>query len=128
MADHSITRETMLDSLHEIRLPVDAPGGLLADVTAAAGLGLILALILGFLIPIFTTARAKGALTPDLSARIIALRELPEQERVLALLYLAREVTPAVVVGNDNSIYHRDGLPDAASLEGALLKAAHVDA
>ncbi|PUB19427.1 hypothetical protein [Yoonia sediminilitoris] len=128
MADHSITRDTMLQSLHDIRLPADAPGGLWAELAAAAGLGLALALVFSFLIPLFTRPRAQSDAAPDLAADIAALHALPQDAYQLELLRLVRAHAPALLGPDPQKIYAPEGFPDARALEKKLLETVQADA
>ena len=120
MADPLISHETILASLHDIRLPTEAAGGLLAEVAVAIGLGFLCAGVLGFVIPVFA-GRRRPEVGRTLVERVADLRHLPDEARAMALLHLMRSATPETMPKDRTTLYAADGFPTAAELETALL-------
>lgn len=120
MADRALTEEAVLAGLQDIRLPVDAPGGILAELLVVIGLGLLLALVLGMALRTLSRPRARTPGSATLADRMARLSDLPDTERRLALLHLLKEVRPDAFKRLAAGLYRADGLPDAAMLEKAL--------
>ncbi|WP_102106557.1 hypothetical protein [Oceaniglobus roseus] len=116
----AMTRDEMLASLHGIRLPDAAAGGRLADVLVALGLGLLLAGVLGLLLPLFARRRARRDARSLLAARIAAARGLPEEERAVAMLHLLRDTAPTEAERLRARLYLPGRFPDSAELEAVL--------
>jgi hypothetical protein len=70
----------ILESLHDIRLPPDAAGGIWSDIAAAFALGLLIAWALTGLIRLFTTR--VGREHRSAVSLLEAARALPPQERL----------------------------------------------
>lgn len=117
----------MLASLHDIRLPTEAAGGLLAEVAIAIALGLLSAVALGFVMPVFARRR-RPEVEPSLNERVAALRHLPDEARAVALLHLMRSAAPETLPEDRTTLYAVDGFPTAAELETALLGGRAADA
>ncbi len=124
MADRRLTADDLLSGLNSIRLPSDAPGGLLADSAAAIGLGLLIAICLSALLP-FVTKRVSKKPSPTLNDRIEQARNLPPDDRIVALLHLLKESNPALLADLKGRIYTRGGLPDPHLLETELQRETH---
>lgn len=124
MADALITAEDLVAGLHDIRLPSHAAGGVVADVAAAAGLGLIAALFIALLVPL-VSVRLASARSEVLKDQIAALEGLSPEERGVALLRMiaARNPGSSVLSGD---LYTRDGLPSVEALEAELTGGGHV--
>lgn len=127
MADPLISHETMLASLHDIRLPTEAAGGLLAEIAVAIALGLLCAAALGFVMPAFAQRR-RPEVEPSLDERVADLRHLPDEARAMALLHLMRDAAPETLPKDCTTLYAVDGFPTAAELETALLGGRAADA
>jgi len=116
--EQSFSERTMLDSLRDIRLPTDAPGGALADLLTCVGLaGLaawicVLALRLCFRPRDTTPVKSLSQQVKDISA-------LPEPERRVALLHLLRQHAPARYEALSDALY-RPGQLDLARLEAEV--------
>ena len=111
--------EALLAGLHDVRLPVEAAGGAPAEILAALGLGLLLALCLAPAIRALTRPRQAPA-ADDLAARLAALDALPAERRRDALLRLVAEHRPQTLRAIEPAIYRPDGLPSAEALEAEL--------
>ncbi|SFD63191.1 hypothetical protein [Roseivivax sediminis] len=109
----AITEEALHAGLRDIHLPLNAPGGLVAELFAALALGLALALILGLLLRTLTARRAGMPAEAPLDA-------LPDEARRLALLRLLRERAPERYAEIAASLYRPGGLPEAAELQAEL--------
>lgn len=126
MTEGVLTHSDVVAGLHDIRLPVDAAGGLTADVLAAIGLGLLAAYLLSFLIPLLSTSR--HAPVKSLRERVAELADLPENSRTLALLHLLKEIAPERAAKLAEGIYAQGGMPSVDMLEAAIDDAGGVDA
>ena len=114
MADPALSDAAMLAGLRDIRLPPDAAGGIVADLLAATGLGLLLAVLLGWgLSRLRLAPRRPGPGT----ARAVALT--PDQRR-LALLHDLKARRPEVFARYAPTLYRAGGLPESEELERAL--------
>lgn len=118
--------ETLLAGLQDIRLPADAPGGLLAEMLAVLGLALGLALLVSLVLRVVLRRPERTAAPLSLSARVAALRDRPADDRVIGLLALIRTHAPGALPGLRPRIYGTGNPPAAAELEALLL--AEVDA
>jgi len=119
MATGGLTTEDLANSLQDIRLPDAAAGGLLAEILAALGVGLLLAFCVGMIVRLVSRRRSAPRLA-TLAERIVALEDLPEPERALGLLHILKERDPQAAAQYGSAIYARGGLPDAATLKAAI--------
>ncbi|MGB5558701.1 MAG: hypothetical protein WBN04_11910 [Paracoccaceae bacterium] len=119
MEKSGITVEDLIAGLQDIRLPSHAPGGMWAEILAAAGLGLLLACCVALVLPLITRRKSLPH-APTLSQRVAALSGLPEADRAVGLLHLLKQHDPEAAAQFGRKIYARGGLPDAATLEAAL--------
>lgn len=113
--DPSLTvmpREALLDALGPIRLP--ETGGVAAELALCLILGLCVGLAIDGLL-----ARRAGR-GPSLAERLAALARLRGEERRLGLLYLLRDLRPAVLRGWGDRLYRRGALPDSDEIEAEL--------
>lgn len=118
MAERALTEEAMLEGLNDIRLPGDAPGGLAADLVAAAGLGILLALAAAALLSFVTKRRpARVPMTerhePETGAG-------DEAARRRALLRRLKRENPGRYSEFARDLYRPGGLPDTAALRTIL--------
>ncbi|MEO3416453.1 hypothetical protein AAFO92_17520 [Roseovarius sp. CAU 1744] len=120
MTDRALTEEAVLAGLQDIRLPVDAPGGLLADFLLVIGLGLCLALCLGTVLRLFTSARQRARRPPTLAQQVDASKALPEEQRRIMLLHLLKTARPEAFATLSDRLYHPGGMPESTVLEAAL--------
>ena len=115
MADRALSEEAMLAGLRDIRLPPDAAGGFAAELLAAVALGLILAVVAGWMLRMLRAApRLRHAPPPQRAAALS-----PDQTR-LALLHDLKTRRPDIFARYAPSLYRPGGLPDAEELERAL--------
>ena len=116
MADRALTREAMLNGLHDIRLPAEAPGGLIAELLAIVGVALIAAIVIGLIMRSVTLPRKKPQeVSPQ--DRLTALAGLPERERQIALLHLLKSERPDAYRNLSAQLYAPGGTPDVATLQ-----------
>ncbi|WP_424985410.1 hypothetical protein [Microbulbifer sp. S227A] len=106
----------MLNGLHDIRLPADAPGGLVAELLAVIGIALAAALLIGLALRVISRPNhAETSTSP--ANRFAALRDLPAAERQIALLHLLKSEHPEAFRRLAHRLYAPGGLPDLATLE-----------
>ncbi|MFA3916354.1 hypothetical protein [Ruegeria hyattellae] len=119
MKDTALSETAMLASLRDIRLPPDAPGGMVAELAVAAGLaGLGAVLVVGFL-RLLSNRRAV-AQEPGPTDRMAALADKPEAERRVALLHLMRIHAPERYAAIRGDLYRREGGLDLKVLEAEV--------
>ena len=104
MADRALSEEAMLSGLRGIHLPPDPPGGPLAEIAAAAALGLL---------RVFTVRRPPAAAAPD-PEKILSGRNEGEQRTLLLHALKARK--PEAFHRLKSSLYRPDTPLDTASL------------
>jgi hypothetical protein len=121
MTEQSVQAEALLVALQGIRLPGDAPGGFLAEAAVAMALGLVVATGVAILLAGLSHRRPRPVSAPQVSEQIAALRQLPEENRILALLHLARREYPQVQLVPSQALYTPGVFPSAQEVEAALL-------
>ena len=127
MADRAILAEDIIAGLHDIRLPSQAAGGTIADIAAAIGLGLLLALLVGYLTSLITIQKTAPN-PPSPQDQIRAFEGLTDEDRVLQLIGLIKAYDPTAPILKDTDLYAQGGLPSIAELEAHLktLRPLHV--
>ena len=118
--------ETLLAGLQDIRLPADAPGGLLAEMLVVIGMALGLALLVSLALRVVLRRPERTAVPLSLSMQVAALRDRPADDRVIGLLALIRTHAPGALPGLRSRIYGTGTPVEPAELEALLL--AKVDA
>lgn len=118
MADPTLPNE-LLAGLQDIRLPESAPGGLIAELAAAVGVGLLISSVLSFLIPILTRKETQNR-APSLDEKLDAARQLPEAERSVSLLHMLREQDKDAVDALQKRLYGQAEFPSSQELEQQL--------
>ncbi|MBY6047200.1 hypothetical protein [Vannielia litorea] len=108
----ALTEEAVQAGLVEIRLPADAPGGLIAELAAGAGMGLGLALCIALLLRPVLRGRERPPAPASFAQRLAAADALPEEQREIALLTLWREADPSGYGAQRSQIYARGGVPE----------------
>lgn len=121
MADRALTREVMLNGLHDIRLPPEAPGGLIAELLAVVGVALIAAVLVSLIVRSVTLPR-KRATEPSPLDRLAALATLPDCDRQIALLHLLKSQRPEAFRKLSAQLYTRGGAPDISTLEAEVAR------
>ncbi len=115
MAERALTEEAMLAGLNDIRLPSSSPGGLAADLLAAAGLGIAAALLLAALLRLVTRARMARPARADPGER--ELDEGTEDACRRAALRRLKRDDPARYANLAADLYRKGGLPPLEALE-----------
>lgn len=110
----AISKDAMLNGLAPMRLPVEAPGGLWAELLLCFAVGLLAGLALDLLL------HRRGQARLSLRDRLAALTGLGAEQRRLGLLYLLHEYRPGVLRRWGDRLYRRGGLPDADEIEAEL--------
>lgn len=121
MAEDDFSKETMLEGLHDIRLPASAPGGLIAEMAVMIGVAMVCALLVSFLLPVVFRRVKPPVAEPTIADKIAAAAELPETERAIALLQLIRTQKPEAMPVTSAQLYTAYAFPSVAQLEAALL-------
>ena len=122
MNEQGITEIDFLAGLHDIRLPSEAAGGLASEILASIGVGLLLAVCIGLVLPLVTKIKSKTP-PPSLSDRIDALKLLSDEGRTIALLHLLKENNPEAAERFCSNIYSPGGIPQISMLENELMNA-----
>ncbi len=115
MAERALTEEAMQAGLNDIRLPPGAPGGIAAELLAAAGLGIAAALILAALLRLVTRVRVARPARPDPVEPEID--EGTEDARRRAALRRLKRDDPARYATLAAGLYRPGGLPAPEVLE-----------
>lgn len=127
MEGRALTIDELIAAMHDIRLPADAPGGFLAELFAAIGVGLAIALLFGWVLSKFTVRPKKQELR-TIEQRVAEVKDLTEESKVTELLHILKVVDPVRATSFSASIYERNSLPDASSIEQAIRNAQRADA
>lgn len=106
----SMSREAMLASLGDIRLPVGGPGDVLADLAGAIGLAALAAVVVVALLR-GAGSRRRVPHVPTAAERRDAIAALPGDARRVALLHLLREIAPERHAALGERLYRPDGIP-----------------
>ena len=115
MAERALTEEAMLAGLHDIRLPADAPGGLVAEVLAAGGLGVLAALVVAALVVALTRLKPATSARPDSNHGEIDSDN--DNARRLRLLHQLKTERPEAFAQLSSDLYRKGGLPEVAAIE-----------
>ncbi|SFS81144.1 hypothetical protein SAMN04488040_1901 [Sulfitobacter marinus] len=120
MTDQAMSEAAMLISLRDITLPVEAAGRSVADIVVTVGLAGVLALIIAGVLRLFSMRRpAAGS---DLRAQILAIADMPDDARRVALLHLFREAQPERYAAIKGALYQPEGGVDIATLEAEVAR------
>jgi hypothetical protein len=120
MTDQAMSESAMLISLRDITLPVDAAGGLGADIAATVGLAGVLALIIAGMLGLFSMRRRVEI--PPLRGQFLAIREMPDDARRVALLHLLKQAQPEHYAAIKGALYQPGGGVDTATLEAEVTR------
>lgn len=123
MSDRALSETAMLTSLRDIRLPVDAAGGLPADVAVTVGLAALAALIIAGTLRVLSQ-RKKPARPVSLQTRLTGLSQMPDGERRIALLHLLRAHAPDRYAALRGDLYVPGGGIDLGALEAEVRRLA----
>lgn len=119
MSERAISKEALLASLRDIRLPEAGAGDIISDLTAMIALAGVTALLFVGLFRLLSHPRLSGK---KMQAHSIA--QLPEAERRLALLHLLKDRAPDRFAELRARLYRPDSDLDTATLEAEV--ACHV--
>ncbi|QHQ36514.1 hypothetical protein [Algicella marina] len=119
MSERGLTRDDMIAAMQDIRLPAEAPGGLIADLAVAIGLGLLVALLFSAVLPL-VTRRQQPPRPPTAEESMGRLDGLPEDMRVIGLLHILRSHDPARAREFTEELYRKGPLPDAERLVASI--------
>ena len=114
MTDRPLGRDGLLAGLQDIRLPVDAPGGALAEILAAVGLGLLLAALCALALSLVTR---RGPIIPAGASLDV---DNVGQDRTSALLRELKARRPDRFAALAPRLYAPGGLPTVEELEREL--------
>jgi hypothetical protein len=120
MTDQAMSEAAMLISLRDISLPVDVAGGVVADVAVTVGLAGVLALIIAGMLRLFSMRRPAAA--SPLRGQFLAIREMPDDARRVALLHLLRQAQPERYAAIKGALYQPGGGVDIATLEAEVAR------
>ena len=123
MSERGLSEEAMLSGLRDIRLPVEAAGGTLAEFTAVVALAAAAALVLGVLVRPFSQKQALVR-EPSLLERIDALAEESEDGRRVALLHILKAHAPDRFAALHGALYRPGASLDLANLEAEVRRLA----
>ncbi|WP_372571821.1 hypothetical protein [Ruegeria jejuensis] len=121
MTETALSETAMLASLRDIRLPAEAPGGVVAELAATAGLAGLGAVLVVGLLRLLSNRRpvVQSARPID---RLAALNDKPEVERRVALLHLLRDHAPDRYAAIRGGLYRREGSVDLKALEAEVAR------
>lgn len=115
MAERALTEEAMLAGLHDIRLPADAPGGVVAEILAAGGLGILAALVLAAAVVALTRLKPVNSARTDTNP--VDTESGDDNARRLRLLHQLKTERPEAFAQLSSDLYRKGGLPEIAVLE-----------
>lgn len=118
MSGEAISEEVLQASLRDVRLPGEALGGLVAELSAALALACLAALLAGVVLRAVSRRRPPPA--APLSEAISRAEALEEPQRRLAFLHLLKTHAPERFAALKGSLYRPEGPPDTASLKADL--------
>ena len=121
MSDRALSKDAMLDSLRDIRLPSDAAGGVLSDLLMTIGLAMLAAILIGSLLRLLMVRRASGIHSSLLQA-VSELQGLSEPDKRVALLHILRKQDPERYSSIQPLLYRKDREIDVAALEAEVMR------
>ena len=121
MSDTILSEAALRASLHDIRLPAEAAGGVLAELFAAGGLGGLLALCL-LLVLRGLSRRGMRSRQASLPEEVARLAHVPPERRRVGLLHLMRVHTPERLEALRPDLYRAESALDADRIEAELLR------
>ena len=113
MSDRSLTEAELLAAMHDIRLPADAPGGLLAELLLLLSLGILTALACRALLGVFLKGQARVEVSPD---GVRDQSDLSGTHASLAALTALKESHPDKARAIIADVYKGGPLPDPVTL------------
>lgn len=127
MEDRGISTDDVLKALQDIRLPADASGGVVAELLAAFGLGLLLAWCLTFFLSL-ATGQSTGLKPGHTKPAELESDAGSDEDRTVILLHELRRVAPGEAKRLARDIYAPGGTPDPETVRAALNRAERADA
>lgn len=121
MTDRALSEEAMRASLRDITLPPDAAGGWLSDLAMTIGLAGLAALLLALGLRLISQ-RSKSPRPQTVADRLAAVRELPPEDRRIALLHLLRTVAPDRYANVAQDLYRPGSTLDPDLLEAEVAR------
>jgi hypothetical protein len=119
MSDDPERAQTLLAGLRDIRLPVEAAGGTVAELAAAVALSAVAAVVVAG--GARQIGRRAGHVPPAPEANPLdALSALSGDDRRVALLHLIRARDPDRYACLRQRLYRREGALDLAALEAEV--------
>jgi len=119
MSDDLERAQSLLAGLRDIRLPVEAAGGAVAELAAAVALGAVAALVVAGGARLIGQRAGHVPLAPE-GDPLSALSGLGWDDRRVALLHLLRARDPDRYACLRQCLYRRDGALDLATLEAEV--------
>ena len=119
MTDDLERAQSLLAGLRDIRLPVEAAGGAVAELAAAVALGAVAALVVAGGARLIGQRAGHVPLAPE-GDPLSALSGLGGDDRRVALLHLLRARDPDRYACLRQCLYRRDGALDLATLEAEV--------
>lgn len=119
MSDRALSEEAMRTSLHDINLPFDAAGGVLADIAVTIGLAGAAALLVAGLLRTFSL-RTRPESPVTIKDRLAQTESLPEDLRRIALLHLLRQHAPVRYAEIARDLYRPQAGVTAQTLQAEL--------
>lgn len=123
MSEGALSEATLRASLIDIRLPVDAPGGVWAELAVVIGLAALLAVGVASLVRLAGQRRVPETV-PTLHDRLDEIALLPVAERRVALLHLLREKAPERYAELTPTLYRPGGGPELHELTAEVARLA----
>jgi len=117
----AIDESALQAGLRDIRLPGEAVGGWLAEMSATVALACILVLVVGGVLWLLSERRAKPRLR-TLQDELASLEQLPEDRQCTALLHLLKRHAPEKFAALGQSLYQPNSGLRAADLRAELLR------
>jgi len=118
--EQSFSKDTMLASLRDIRLPDTAAGGALADVMVSIGLAALAAMLCIAILRLFFRPRCNAS-GVTLERRVHDAFALSEADRRVALLHILKQYAPERYKALSGGLY-APGQLDMAQLEAEIAR------
>lgn len=118
--EQSFSKDTMLASLRDIRLPDTAAGGALADIMVSIGFAGLAAMLCVTVLRVFFRPRRKSSDVP-LAQRVRDAIGLPEADRRVAMLHILKQHAPERYEAL-SSVLYAPGHLDLAELEAEVAR------
>jgi len=119
MLDDPAREQVLLSGLHDIRLPVEAPGGVIAEIAAVVALAAFGALLTVALVRMIARRAGRGRQAPG-AHPLDMLADLDADDRRVALLHLLRARDPERYASLRQTLYRRETTLDLAALEAEV--------